>query len=464
MNKGPSSEKIKKTVLICHYRVGWTDGVSLEIEKRVHVLEEMGWDVKLLAGKNSKGADFIIDELDFDLPEIRKITDNAFNQLSDYQSEEELLDHISNYALVIKRKLDKILDKLNPDFILLHNIFSHGRHIACAKSFYDVLQEREIPSLATHHDFYWEREHLAIPTGKKIESFLKKYVPPVIPGLRHAVINSLTAKKLLNKTGITSVVIPDTLNFDKSPWLKDEYNNDLIKDFGLNPNDIFILQATRIVIRKGIELIPPIISKLNSAEYLKRLVGKRLYNGKLINENSRFVFLLAGYAEGEAAGYLNYLQNQMKEEKIPYRFLESKIVAERSESNEGKKYSLFDTYPHADIVSYPSQFEGWGNQFLEALFAKKPVIVFEYPVFKEDIKSFGYNYISLGDQVDKDSDTGFVSLDEDKQKEICNLIINTLISSETVNKLEENYQIGMKNNSHTFLSKLMEGSMVHYEE
>jgi len=45
-----------------------------------------------------------------------------------------------------------------------------------------------------------------------------------------------------------------------------------------------------------------------------------------------------------------------------------------------------DTYVFADIISYPSIFEGWGNQFIEAVFAKKPVIVFEYPVFKSDIK------------------------------------------------------------------------------
>ncbi|MCK5196780.1 MAG: hypothetical protein KAR21_00430 [Spirochaetales bacterium] len=70
-----------KRVLICHYRVGRTDGVSLEITKRVSVLEEMGWEVYLLAGPGSDGADFIISELDFDRTEVRKIAEELIQRL-----------------------------------------------------------------------------------------------------------------------------------------------------------------------------------------------------------------------------------------------------------------------------------------------------------------------------------------------------------------------------------------------
>ncbi|MDA3811536.1 MAG: hypothetical protein PF518_14555, partial [Spirochaetaceae bacterium] len=130
MCRGIGSGKETKKVLICHYRVGWTDGVSLEIDKRANVLNELGWQVFLLAGTNSEGADYIVDELDFDLPEIRKITNNSFNKIIDYKNESELINHINDLADRIKVKLELILDKLKPDFILLHNIFSPGRHIA----------------------------------------------------------------------------------------------------------------------------------------------------------------------------------------------------------------------------------------------------------------------------------------------------------------------------------------------
>jgi len=464
LNKGLRSEKVTKTVLICHYRVGWTDGVSLEIEKRAQVLNDQGWEVFLLAGNNSEGADFVIDEMDFDNKDIRRITENSFNKLCDYTNEEVLLNHIYEYANLIKNKIDAVLDKLNPDFILLHNIFSHGRHIACAKAFYDVLKERKIPSLATHHDFYWERDHLKQPTGKKIENYLQKYVPPVLPGLRHAVINSIAARKLLMKTGITTDIIPDTFNFDIPQWEKDDYNRELITDFDLNEKDIFILQATRIVKRKGIEIIPPIIEKLNSQVYLNKLVGKTIYNGKKITSDSRFVFLLAGYAEEEAQDYLNSIKHQFDSNNIPYCFLNSQISAERKVIEGKKRYSLFDTYPYSDLISFPSQFEGWGNQFIEGVFAHKPILVFEYPVFKSDIKPCGYHYISLGDEVRINNQTGLVALDPNKISDICEEIVETLLSEKTIGKLDHNYKLAEKNNSQTYLSRLMKWSMEHYEE
>lgn len=32
-------------------------------------------------------------------------------------------------------------------------------------------------------------------------------------------------------------------------------------------------------------------------------------------------------------------------------------------------------------MTYPSLREGWGNQFIEAVFAKLPVVLLEYPVW-----------------------------------------------------------------------------------
>ena len=70
-------------------------------------------------------------------------------------------------------------------------------------------------------------------------------------------------------------------------------------------------------------------------------------------------------------------------------FIEN-IVSESREILNGKKiYSLWDTYVFADFVTYPSLWEGWGNQLLEAIRAKLPIMLFEYPVYKVDIKDKG---------------------------------------------------------------------------
>jgi glycosyltransferase involved in cell wall biosynthesis len=61
-------------------------------------------------------------------------------------------------------------------------------------------------------------------------------------------------------------------------------------------------------------------------------------------------------------------------------------------------------YTMADFVLYPSGWEGFGNQLLEAFAAGLPVVVFEYPVFKEDIAPKDVRVISLGDTVLEERD------------------------------------------------------------
>ncbi|MBO3804278.1 MAG: glycosyl transferase family 1, partial [Candidatus Brockarchaeota archaeon] len=68
------------------------------------------------------------------------------------------------------------------------------------------------------------------------------------------------------------------------------------------------------------------------------------------------------------------------------------------------KFSLWDAYVYADFVTYPSLQEGWGNQFLEAVWAKRPIAVFEYPVFRTDIAPLGFRYVSLGREVQRGDD------------------------------------------------------------
>jgi glycosyltransferase involved in cell wall biosynthesis len=56
---------------------------------------------------------------------------------------------------------------------------------------------------------------------------------------------------------------------------------------------------------------------------------------------------------------------------------------------------LFDTYPGARLVAYPSKVEGFGNAFLEAVYFKRPIMINQYAVFEKDIKGKGFITIEL---------------------------------------------------------------------
>jgi glycosyltransferase involved in cell wall biosynthesis len=180
---------------------------------------------------------------------------------------------------------------------------------------------------------------------------------------------------------------------------------------GLDDNQVVFLQATRVVDRKAIELAIDLIATLNQDAFRRKLVGKTLYNGKPFTEDTEIVLAMVGMHEG-GGGYeekvIRYAQGKnvnliVKPELIDHR---------RHEQNGKRVYSLWDAYVHCDMITYPSIYEGWGNQFLEGLFARKPMIVFEYSVFKSDIMPYGFDYISLGDQYEI-MDSGLVTVKED---------------------------------------------------
>jgi len=56
-------------------------------------------------------------------------------------------------------------------------------------------------------------------------------------------------------------------------------------------------------------------------------------------------------------------------------------------------YTLWDVYPHADFVTYPSLYEGFGNAFLEAVYFKKPLLINRYAIFLRDIEPKEFDLI-----------------------------------------------------------------------
>jgi hypothetical protein len=133
---------------------------------------------------------------------------------------------------------------------------------------------------------------------------------------------------------------------------------------------------------------------------------------------------------------------ERKESNVELLFVNSLVEHSRCVKNNNKIYSLWDTYVFADIITYPSIQEGWGNQFLEGLFAKKPMLVFEYDVYKEDIKEKGFKVISLGDKYELD-ECGLAKVSEGVIKRAAGECIKLLIDKDCREKIvEENFRLG----------------------
>ena len=124
------------------------------------------------------------------------------------------------------------------------------------------ISAKGMPTIAHHHAFYWERDRFL--KGCAQQYLDKAFPPPFNEKFEHVVINSGAKKSLENRLDIESTVIPNVFDFENPPANYDAYGEDFKEELGISSDEIMILQPTRIVPRKGIELSISLCSKLQS--------------------------------------------------------------------------------------------------------------------------------------------------------------------------------------------------------
>jgi glycosyltransferase involved in cell wall biosynthesis len=243
----------------------------------------------------------------------------------------------------------------------------------------ELIAESSILTIAHHHDFFWERERFL---KNAYQDYLRSAFPPNLRSMRHVVINSIASEQLSHRLGVSNVVIPNVYNFAKRPKKSNPKQLHLRTYIGLDETDPFILQPTRIIPRKCIE---------RSIELVKMLKLKK----------SVLVISHASGDEGDV--YYQRIQEYARNLGVQLVNIEH-LISEKSQSEKELtgKYSLGDLYQNADIITYPSKFEGFGNAFLETVYYRKPIIINRYPVFIADIEPKGFDVLVLSSFVTSD--------------------------------------------------------------
>lgn len=437
-------------ILLAHFRVGETDGVSLEMDKWRTVLEEMGHQVYYLSGSEKEG-ELYLPELSYLSVENTNFVNNAYIQLIDYIDIEAFKDSLLEYANRIETKLIEIIQGYNIDLIIPNNIWSLGWNLAAGIAFTGAIDRLNISAIGHHHDFFWEREKYSNPTSEFVQNTLEEYFPPANKNIQHVVINQIAKKELLKQKGLNSTVIPNVFDFDQPQWEVDEYNSDLRKCLGLSEQDIVILQATRITERKAIELAVEMTGLIMKRK--TELYGL-LYDGRGFGPEDKIVLLMPGLQEAENR-YIDFLQKLADENQVELILANEYFKSERERTGKSKYYSLWDAYTIADIITYPSILEGWGNQFLEGVFSRKPMAVFEYPVFSEDIKDKGFIYASFGSNYTL-RDNGYVRVSNQQMNLVTDLVIKFLKDNNYYNSVvNKNFTFGKKYFSYQVLADIL---------
>ncbi len=439
-----------------HFRVGELDGVSLEMDKWRKVLEDtFNHEVIYLAGSLGSSKGYQIPEFSLDFQPSLEIREKAFSSSLDITQEKTLEKDIRGLVSKIKPKIFKFIREHNIQCFIPNNMFSLPLNIPASLALFEVLQETGIPAISHNHDFTWERTSYH-PSCSLIKRYLEEYYPPSLPNLHHAVINSIAQGVLKEKKNIESIVVPNVFYFEEPDWVKDDYNSDIRSKLKVSENDILILQATRLVERKGIELIIDLIATLNTKEFRRQLASKPLFDGRSFSDSDKIILIMPNLIEDVV--YKEKLEKKCLARSVDFRFCNDFFAHQRSIGDNGDKiYNLWDIYSHSDVVSYPSLVEGWGNQFLEAVKAKLPVILYEYDVYKADIGPLGFLTTTLGSDIQSYDESGLVTVSDEKihaaALETVQILQNSQLREETVVK---NFEIGLQELSITALSRYIE--------
>ena len=347
-------------------RLAGTDGVSLESAKWAQVL----WDDQHISfwygGRLDRNPDIslCVPEAFFGHPEIRWINERIWGR---GQRSQLVTRRINALAEYLKGTLYEFVRRFDISLLIIENAISIPMHVPLGIAIAQFLAETEYPAIAHHHDFYWERTRFSV---NAVGDILDMAFPARDPELTHVVINQNAQEELCWRKGMSSFLVPNVLDFESPPPPIDAYSRDIRQQIGLGPEDVMILQPTRVVPRKGIEHAVKLVEMLGDPRY------------KLV---------ISHEAGDEGLDYINQIKELGAASNVDIRFIATRIGDIRQLNRLGQKmYTLWDIYPHADLVTYPSLYEGFGNALLEAFYFKVPVLINRYAIFTRDIEPKGF--------------------------------------------------------------------------
>ncbi len=355
-----------------------TDGVTLEAKKWAQILGGLGHESFWMAGQldTPDATSHLVPLAFFNHPRVAALQSRLFGVTTRAR---EVTTEIQVQKESLKDALYQFVEKFRVEVLIPQNILAIPMHVPFGLAMTEFIAETGLPTIAHHHDFAWERERFVVSA---VNDYLRAAFPGALPHVQHVVINSMAQKELARRCSLSASIIPNILDFETPAPGLDDYNRDVRKEIGLAKDDWFILQPTRVVARKGIEHAIELVRRLN---------------------DPRAKLVISHPAGDEGSAYLQMLRDRIDDAKIDVRFISDRVGETRGLTSDGKKvYTLFDIYPHADLVTYPSHYEGFGNAFLEAVYFGKPVVVNTYTVYARDIDPLGFKTIEMSQLVTRE--------------------------------------------------------------
>jgi glycosyltransferase involved in cell wall biosynthesis len=199
------------TAVFCSFRLGGTDGVSVEARKWERALHELGFVTRRVAGELVDGPQ----------PGDTELTFLAIDPPTDAVADPQAL--AANLA--------------GADLVVVENLCSLPLNLSAARTAARVLDSHRGRVCFHHHDLPWERPELAHVVD----------LPPHRPGSLHVAISD-HARAGLASRGIEARTIHNAFDPEPEPGDRTRTRATL----GFDPGDLVVLQPTRAIPRKEV--------------------------------------------------------------------------------------------------------------------------------------------------------------------------------------------------------------------
>jgi glycosyltransferase involved in cell wall biosynthesis len=245
---------VTPTAVLLSYRLGGTDGVSVEAAKWENALGTLGLATRRVGGEidDHRRPDDVV------LAWLARESDAA-------PDPDELV-----------RALDGV------DMVVVENLCSLPLNLAASRAAAAALADHQGRVVFHHHDLPWQRDQFAAVRD----------LPPDLPGALHVTINDRSRNELADR-GISACTIRNTFDLDTPPGDREKTR----AEFGFGSDDLVVLQPTRAIPRKNVP------AGLRFAHTLDALVPERATR-----------FWLTGPAED---GYEPTLERELEAALVP---------------------------------------------------------------------------------------------------------------------------------------------------
>jgi glycosyltransferase involved in cell wall biosynthesis len=360
-------------------RLAGVDGVTFEAAKWESVLQERGHEIRLCAGEidalrhNAR----LIPAMHFNYPPAARVTAAAFDPASDAGSVRSEIDRLAGQLLP---PLHDWLTAYGIQALIVENAWAIPMQLPLGVALRQLVEETGITAVGHHHDYWWERDRFA---NAIVPDVLEHAFPPDLPNIRHVNINSLAAQQLRERRGLDSVVLPNVFDFDQ-PRAKnpDKVRAQLRSELGMGESGLLVVQPTRVVPRKGIELAIELVARLQDPDA---------------------ILLITSPAGDEGLEYLVELERLADAAGVHLRYDAGRFEPDHEGLPIGPAHTLSEAYLAADLITYPSLYEGFGNALVEAVFHGKPTLVNRYPVYEADIRPLGLRFVEIDGAITDDA-------------------------------------------------------------